>query len=62
MSKELHKTDVEPASSKPAPKTEGATIAKQGIKVQGVGFFLFFFFAEDDVCNHFLRPWMILIC
>ena len=44
MSKELHKTDVEPASSKPAPKTEGATIAKQGIKVQGVGFFLFVFF------------------
>lgn len=34
VSKELtRKTDVEPASLKPPVKTEGATIAKQGIKV-----------------------------
>lgn len=33
VSKELRKTDVETAKAKPAAKTEGATIAKQGIKV-----------------------------
>ena len=33
VSKELRKADVEPANTKVVPKTEGATVAKQGIKV-----------------------------
>jgi len=34
VSKELRKTDVvEPAATKAAPKADGATVAKQGIKV-----------------------------
>ena len=35
VSKELRKTE-EPANPKSAPKTEGATVAKQGIKVSCV--------------------------
>lgn len=33
VSKELRKTDVEAPNAKSAPKTEGATVPKQGIKV-----------------------------
>ena len=36
VSKELRKNDPEPASVKSAPKMEGATVAKQGIKVNSL--------------------------
>lgn len=35
VSKELRKTDVDPVGAKEATKTEGATVAKLGIKVGG---------------------------